>query len=227
MTVVANLSVRSNDCTLASALSLPDGAPVRVTQVIEEGATIVPYFWVTVQDPARFEEQVLADERVRRLTAIDRRADKTLYRLEWRPEGDREDGNEELLSALLAADVVIESATGTDGVWTFRLWAPDYRALSTVRETAVGPDGDVSVRQLYTVPSGREADATGLTDKQEEALVLAYERGYFEVPRETAMSDIADELGISDTAAAQRISRGLSTLVADVVLGTQPGPGSG
>lgn len=218
MTVVANLAVRSEDCTLAEALSLPDGVSVRLTQVTQEDGQIVPYFWMTVPDGADFEDEVLADERVHGLTAIDERANKTLYRLEWRPSD--EDG---VLSALLGADVLIESATGSNGVWTFRLWAPDYRALSTVRETAAGHDGDLSVNRLYSVPPGEEASATGLTAKQEAALVLAYERGYFEVPREATMSDIADELGISDSAAAQRISRGLSTLVADTVIGTQPG----
>lgn len=218
MTVVANLAVRSEDCTLAEALSLPDGVSVRLSQVTQEDGHIAPYFWMTVPDGESFEDDVLADGRVQGLTAVDERANKTLYRLEWRPSD--EDG---LLSALLGADVLIESATGSNGVWTFRLWAPDYRALSAVRETAAAHDGDLSVNRLYSVPPGEEASTTGLTAKQEEALVLAYERGYFEVPREATMSDIADELGISDSAAAQRISRGLSTLVADTVIGTQPG----
>lgn len=37
----------------------------------------------------------------------------------------------------------------------------------------------------------------GLTDTQREALILAYERGCFDSPRESTLEEMAEELGIS------------------------------
>lgn len=53
-----------------------------------------------------------------------------------------------------------------------------------------------------------------LTDVQRETLLAAHETGYFEVPREATLGDLAEQLGVTDTAASQRLRRGMATLVA-------------
>jgi predicted DNA binding protein len=52
-----------------------------------------------------------------------------------------------------------------------------------------------------------------LTDTQREALVLAYERGYFDSPRRASLADVADELGISQQSLSSRLRRGHKRLV--------------
>jgi hypothetical protein len=56
---------------------------------------------------------------------------------------------------------------------------------------------------------------SGLTDRQREALRVALETGYFSVPRETSLEDLAKRLDVSDTAASQRLRRGVENLIAD------------
>lgn len=48
----------------------------------------------------------------------------------------------------------------------------------------------------------------GVSVKQREALLAAYEAGYFAVPREASLENIAAELGISRSALAERLHRG-------------------
>ena len=55
--------------------------------------------------------------------------------------------------------------------------------------------------------------STKLTDKQQAALATAYAMGYFEHPQETDLGSIADELGVSTSAASGRIRRGISALI--------------
>jgi predicted DNA binding protein len=53
-----------------------------------------------------------------------------------------------------------------------------------------------------------------LTDTQREALVLAYERGYFGSPRETSLEEVAAELDITQQSLSSRLRRGHRRLIA-------------
>lgn len=53
----------------------------------------------------------------------------------------------------------------------------------------------------------------GITDKQAEALELAFEEGYFDVPRGTTQTELAEMIGISRQAYARRLNRALDSLV--------------
>lgn len=53
----------------------------------------------------------------------------------------------------------------------------------------------------------------GLTPEQYETLVAAVEHGYFEIPREVSMQDLAEELGVSHQALSERLRRAYETLV--------------
>lgn len=48
----------------------------------------------------------------------------------------------------------------------------------------------------------------GLTPSQQEALAVALEQGYFDVPRTTTLVEIAERLGVSDQAVSERLRRG-------------------
>ena len=48
-----------------------------------------------------------------------------------------------------------------------------------------------------TGAAGAGGARAGMTDAQREALVTANEMGYFAVPREATLADIADELGVA------------------------------
>lgn len=54
---------------------------------------------------------------------------------------------------------------------------------------------------------------TNISEKQAEAVRLAAEGGYFEIPRDVSMSEIADELDICGQAASERLRRGIAKLI--------------
>lgn len=58
-----------------------------------------------------------------------------------------------------------------------------------------------------------EIDVSTITEKQQEALELAMEAGYYETPRRTDLGDIAAELGISESATSQRLNGAETKLV--------------
>lgn len=63
-------------------------------------------------------------------------------------------------------------------------------------------------------PSDPDTDVSGLTPVQRETLTMALERGYFAIPRETNLVELAEELDISDQAVNERVRRGTAKLVA-------------
>lgn len=53
----------------------------------------------------------------------------------------------------------------------------------------------------------RETALDALTDRQREVLHVAYELGYYDVPRGASMSEIAEELGVDDSTVAEHLQR--------------------
>lgn len=73
----------------------------------------------------------------------------------------------------------------------------------------------LSINQFH--PEG--SAATGrLTEEQRETLLFAYDRGYFEEPRQTSLEELAVEMGLSSTAVGGRIRRGVNELVKATVV---------
>jgi hypothetical protein len=79
---------------------------------------------------------------------------------------------------------------------------------------AVG--GTVSVDWIVEgtdTASTTEIDVSTITDKQQEAMERAREMGYYETPRKAGLGDVAEELGISESAASQRLNAAETKLV--------------
>jgi predicted DNA binding protein len=96
-----------------------------------------------------------------------------------------------------------------DGVFA-RLRCPSREAFVAVKRAWEERYGEFRTCAIHGERGGPERP---LSAKQRETLALALDRGYFEVPRRVTLGDLAEDLGVSDTAVSQRIRRGCRTLV--------------
>lgn len=64
----------------------------------------------------------------------------------------------------------------------------------------------VSVSTERILPTHLDPDDELLTDQQREAFLVALEQGYYERPRRTDLTEIGEALGISKSAASQRLT---------------------
>jgi predicted DNA binding protein len=108
--------------------------------------------------------------------------------------------------------------------WRERWLVPDREALHEVWEHAREEGFAFEIiefrRQGRTDPEYPGGDAP--TEEQREALLAAYEHGYFAEPRETSLEELAEELGISPTAVGGRLRRGMRSLVGMTLVVERP-----
>ncbi len=80
------------------------------------------------------------------------------------------------------------------------------------REYCQGNDIPITIIAVHAMLP-IQGEGYELTETQREALVLAYERGYFDTPRETSLEEIADEIGITQQSLSSRLRRGHRRLI--------------
>ena len=117
---------------------------------------------------------------------------------------------------LLTADGMLVRADLVDDEWVVQARFPDRSSLLTFREDLVADGFDVEVKRMRE-DEDEASTQFGVTDPQREVLLLALERGYYTVPRNASLSDLAADLDISSQAASERLRRGTQTLVANTL----------
>lgn len=209
--VSAELSVPSDAFILGQILHNGEDVQIDLTQFVPIKKTLVPYFWAETSDFEGFETAVRADERVATLTEVNNGSDKALYRIDWATTIDG------LFAAFLEHDLIVEGATGNAASWRFRIRGPDHGNLTAFQQTCQDHDVPIEVHRVWN-PTDPDTDRYGLSEKQVEAMELAFTDGYFAVPRETTLGKLGDKVGITGQSFARRLARGSYCLIAETLM---------
>lgn len=122
-----------------------------------------------------------------------------------------------LYQALVDLDAGVVEATGQGGSWRVKLFFPSREAISTFFARASELGASPVLHSVTTDHPGPKTKSYGLTPLQRETLVIAAQLGYFSVPKEVSLVDLANELDISDQAASERLRRGISALIENTI----------
>jgi hypothetical protein len=162
-------------------------------------------FWL-VGDGDRFEAAMDEDPTVGDYDALATAVDRTLYRVEF-SEASRPNLTYE---SFVDADGVVLSSVGDADGWHIRARFPDREALNAHRDRCLASGVGFTLDSLYTT-AGPNDDTASLTSGQREALGVALEMGYFEVPREATAADVGERLGVTRQAVSERLRRAMAT----------------
>ena len=213
MSVIASIAIDADDFVLGQALA-DTTTRIELTEFVPVDNQLVPYFWKEHDgDQGEFEQSVRDHPAVAEITNLDGQVDAHLYKIEWTDEVDG------FLSALRDQDILLEEASTTSGeVWLFRLRAVDQEELSAFQQDCYDRGVPLDVRRVVHNPdmSEQARGFVGVTPKQEKALELALERGYFEVPSDVSADDLGEELGITGQAFTRRLQRGHSSILTNL-----------
>ena len=207
MATEATFTVPPDAFPLGSIFASVPGVTVELERIVPREGVIIPYFWVRGVDIDDVEAAFSTHPGVKNIRFIDSVDDEYLLRVEWDPE------YEGILSMLGETGVPLITAIGTTDQWTFEIRGDHRSDLATFQQRCQERDIPVTLTALHALtPVGTGTEAA-LTDSQLEALVLAYERGYFNSPRDVTMGELGAELGISQQAIASRLRRGIRQIL--------------
>ncbi|NUB93199.1 helix-turn-helix domain-containing protein [Haloterrigena sp. SYSU A558-1] len=207
MATEATFTVPSDQFPLGSVFEqLPD-VTVELERMIPARDVVVPYFWVrgTVVDD--IESAFAEHPGVTDIRLVDSVADEYLLRVEWALAYDG------VLSTLTETEIPVVKAVGTSRQWTFDVRGDDRSDIADFQRRCRELDIPITLTKLHALTPIDTETETALTDAQREALVLAYDRGYFNSPRDVTMAELGDELGITQQAVASRLRRGLDQIL--------------
>lgn len=211
MAVIVEFRVPADAFLLADALAAAPEMHVAVRRVVANGGEeVTPYFWAWGGDFDAFEAALDADDTVSDVATLEASGDaEHVYRVSWRYDGHG-DG---IVYAITEVGATILDASAADAEWTLKLVFPDDDALSSFHDFCDDRGLSFDVAQLYHPHDPEDLEQFEVTPEQREALLAAHEAGYFAVPREATLADVADDLAISENAASARLRRGHQNLV--------------
>jgi predicted DNA binding protein len=216
MATEATFTVPSAQFPLGTVFEqLPD-VTVELERIIPAQDVVIPYFWVRGTDVDNIEGAFRHHPGVKNIRLVDSVEDQYLLRVEWILEYDG------VLSTLIETNVPLIEAVGTTEQWTFDVRGDDRRDIAAFQERCRELDIPVTLTKIHALTPIESETGAALTDTQQEAVVLAYERGYFDTPRNVTMEDLGDELGISQQAVASRLNRGISAVLGSTLAEFRP-----
>ncbi|AXG08314.1 bacterio-opsin activator (plasmid) [Haloplanus rubicundus] len=211
MATEATFTVPPDEFPLGTIFASVPGVTVELERIVPRKDVIIPYFWVRGVDIDDVEDSFSTHPGVKAIRLIDSVDDEYLLRVEWDPE------YEGILTALGETEIPLITAIGTNEQWTFEIRGDHRRDIATFQQRCRERDILITLTALHALTPVETATETALTDPQLEALVLAYERGYFNSPRDTTMAELGEELGISQQAIASRLRRGIRRILSQTL----------
>ena len=167
---------------------------------------VCPYLWVTGAPLEEFERRGRTDSTVEHLELQAQLDDGGLFAVEWALLEDS------FARYIVEASGVVLEFEGDAERWGVKIRFSDRADASELSEVSEAYGVPLHVKRIWEVTTPKVGQYN-VTPKQREMLVLALERGYFGMPRQVTMAELADELGISTGAASERFRRGLTNLV--------------
>jgi predicted DNA binding protein len=213
MSLIAVVDLAHPDLALTPTIRSTSASIQVISHAATDPETGMFFFLVETDDFPSFEAALDGDDTVAEWSVIADADGGRIYRL-------RHTSATELVSPTTTemGGLTLETES-TDAGWSIRLQLPDRETLGRLWEYFEREGFDVDLENIYSLDDRSVAvDGVGLTDPQRDALVTAYERGYFDEPRGTSLQGLAEDLGISPTAVGGRIRRGTARLVEQTLL---------
>lgn len=211
MATEATFTVPSDQFPLGSVFDQMPDVTVTLERLIPAQDMVIPYFWVRGSKVEDVENAFNENPGVRSIRLVDSVADEYLLRVEWALEHD------DVLTILAETAVPLLTATGTYKQWTFEIRGDDQSDIADFQQRCREVDIPVKLTKLSALTPIETETEAALTESQQKALMLAYERGYFESPREVTLEELGEQLGISQQAFGSRVRGGLRHVLGSTI----------
>lgn len=213
MSVIVEFTLSNEGFVLGRALAADQDVDIVFERVISVDGSQTTYFWVIGDDPDETARHVRASPLVESLTTLDDLGDRALYGVQWTASGS----DSGLLASLRrASGAVLAAETTRNGRWWFKARFVSREALGEFYRECRAASIMVEIEQIYQASSETvepAAAVNALTESQREVLEHAVEAGYFAIPREASLGEVAADLEVSQQAVSETLRRGVHRIL--------------
>lgn len=216
MSVITEFTIPADAFALdATFETVPDVAIEIERLATHSRKWIMPFLWATSSDIEAVETALHDDPSTDEVRTLDIDGDIGYFTVHWSEE------IQELVDEIVDRHGIMQEAEAIDGTWYFKFQFVDRNALEDFQTSFHERGNSFELERLYdgTAPKEREFD---LTTEQREALVTALKLGYFSIPREAQIDELAAELGISANAVSERLRRATANLTRNTLTVSPP-----
>lgn len=208
---VVEVEIPADEFALWETLTEHEKLEFEIERVVaHEDNRVMPFVWANggTKDTKAILENDSSVENLQLLADLE---DEQLYQMEWT------DHIQTLVHILVDEEATVLSASGNSSHWHLRILFPDRDALSQTYDYCRENDLSLDIRNIYQLDEGRKG-RFGLTDDQQDTLTLAFQEGYYDIPREASAENLAGELDVSHQAVSERLRRGHRSLVKNTLI---------
>lgn len=212
MAAIIEFGLPTEEFALEETLDTYPGAHIEIERVVANSPDqITPYVWVRTDDFDAFEAALEDDPTVEEVVMFSDTGEERSYQMTWTGAIDF------IVPILTEYSGTITHADGSADGWELRVVFPDREELARANEAAQESGFRFDIKTIYGTEDPRGVEY-GLTETQRNTLVAAFEAGYFTVPRETSLTNLAEQLEASHQSVSERLRRAMGTLVESTLI---------
>ncbi|WP_227380763.1 helix-turn-helix domain-containing protein [Haladaptatus halobius] len=215
---IVEVEIPAETFILGHTLKTFEAATFEVEQmVVSHQDSLLPFIWVETRNRDDIEQAFADDESVADFQLIGEVETSRLYHLEW------VDRIAALIRILVEEKGTVLSAVGKDNTWRLRMLFVDHDAITYTYEHCKEHGIELKVQNVHEFTADHRSQFE-LSDEQQTTLRLAYDRGYYSIPREIRAEALAEELGVTHQAVSERLRRGHGNLVKHALMNGSGAP---
>jgi hypothetical protein len=210
MTVIAEITCPASSFLLEETLGSATEVRAELEQLVPVNTDLCHYVWIVGSDRERIEDALRADRTVEAFQLLEAFENRWLYSVDW------EIADRPIVQGIVDHDVAILAAEGSNSTWQLKLRFRNPEELSKFHTVSIDSSVEIALDRLYDPLE--ESLPHQLTPVQRETLLLAYEEGYFDIPRKITLVELGDLLEISDQSVSERLRRAQVNLISSTLL---------
>lgn len=215
MSTIVRATLPADQFALSETLRTAPTAEFEIVRMIAQRSDrFTPFLWATASDGSEFDalpDVIESDPSTESVELISELDGEYLVRAEWT------EGIDLIRHVLVDEEATILDARGGREGWQFRVLFPEHACVSSTYEYCDDHDIDLALEQISQLSGAFRRGKFGLTKEQYEAIVGAYREGYYTVPRDVKLEELADRFDVSHQALSERLRRGHEKLIRSVV----------
>lgn len=212
MATVAEFTSRASQSPIGNVFAEYPMVDVEIERLKQTDSSLILYFWLSTESTPPAPSELSSYDIFHSVELLDSLYGESLYSARLHND------HESICVGITKAAVELESAHSTGGEWVFRLRADSAEQLSTFQAYCQENDFGVRLTRFPTQIQIFNSKEYDLTDKQHEALALAYTEGYFEAPRKVTLEELGEILGITQQAVIARLRNGEKNILENTIV---------